>query len=336
MPQVTVFIPVYNKASYLKECLDSVLNQEYKDFEILLVDDVSTDNSVEIINSYHHSSLRLIRNQKNMGPGGCSNMAIEEAHGKYLVRMDADDISPLNRLSLQVKYMEDHPEIVASSGNVQCFGADNGLWKYPHKDKEAKASMLFSTPVCQGACIMRLDQIRKSGVRYGSVSNYIGEDRVFWFDLRKKIQFGNLNEVVLHYRRGSQNIAHDKNFNRIEIRKNIIRYMMEHCGFSVTENDIEFHLMATGIFPEKLNESHVKGLKEWLEKLNEWNNASGEFPPDAFFKKTEQIWDAFFFRVLKEGVPLTRFYFSLCAQIKPEHRKYFLKYRINRWIGRKK
>lgn len=102
IPQVSVCMLMYNK--YLRECIDSVLTQTFKDFEFLIVDNGSDDDSMEIVKSYHDNRIRLIQNTHDYI--GSLNMLLDEVHSKYIARMDADDIILLERLQVQFDYME--------------------------------------------------------------------------------------------------------------------------------------------------------------------------------------------------------------------------------------
>src|SRR5690606_28917246 len=110
-PLVTVFMPVYNSEQYIREALESILNQTYQNLDILLVDDGSTDRSVEIIKSYQDTRIRLIQNEKNMGIPYTRNVGLKEAKGKYIAIMDSDDIAVSNRIERQIQYLETNPHI---------------------------------------------------------------------------------------------------------------------------------------------------------------------------------------------------------------------------------
>jgi glycosyltransferase involved in cell wall biosynthesis len=108
MPEVSVILPVYNGAAFLKEAIDSILAQTYWDFELLLINDGSTDDSERIILSYADPRIRYIKNEKNQGLIYSLNRAIDEAKGVYIARMDADDIALPERLEKQVRYLQQH------------------------------------------------------------------------------------------------------------------------------------------------------------------------------------------------------------------------------------
>lgn len=120
MVKVSVCLPVYNRACYIGECIGSILSQTFEDFELLIVDDGSTDDTVDIIRSYNDPRIRLIMNEHDYI--GSLNLLLEEAKGKYIARMDSDDIMMPERLAVQYEYMESHPEVDVLGTGIRCFG----------------------------------------------------------------------------------------------------------------------------------------------------------------------------------------------------------------------
>ena len=119
-PLVSIVLPMYNAAEYIKECVDSILMQTYSDFELLIIDDGSTDDSMEILEKYDDQRIRLIKNEHNFIAS--LNLGLKESRGKYIARMDADDKMKPHRLKMQVKTMESNPEIAFSSSYMQLMG----------------------------------------------------------------------------------------------------------------------------------------------------------------------------------------------------------------------
>ena len=115
-PNISICIPMYNAARFIKDCIDSVLSQSFQDLELLIVDDGSTDNSCDIVNSVRDNRIRLIRNQHDYV--GSLNKLLDEAKGKYIARMDADDVMYPNRLAIQYEYMENHPDVDFIGGRM--------------------------------------------------------------------------------------------------------------------------------------------------------------------------------------------------------------------------
>ncbi|WP_336514378.1 glycosyltransferase [Pollutibacter soli] len=135
-PVVSVVMPVYNSAAWLREAMDSILQQTFSDFELILIDDGSTDESASIIKSFSDSRIRHLVNEKNRGLVFTLNRGIDEAKGKYIARMDGDDIAVDRRFERQVSYLDSHPEVDLIASVVLLIddkGNKTGFWK---EDKE--------------------------------------------------------------------------------------------------------------------------------------------------------------------------------------------------------
>ena len=113
---------VYNSEDYLKEAIDSILGQTYANLEFIIIDDASTDRSLDIVKSYNDKRILLIKNEVNIGLAASLNKGIEIARGKYIARMDSDDISQSNRIYEQVKYLENNPDILCYGSWARYFG----------------------------------------------------------------------------------------------------------------------------------------------------------------------------------------------------------------------
>jgi len=130
-PLVTIGLPVYNGASTLRVAVESILQQTYQNWELILLDDASSDESSAVMHSFHDSRIRLVEGDKNLGLSARLNMAIDMAKGEYFARMDQDDISFPNRIKKQVCYLQVHSEIDLLSSNVLVFKDDGiilGKW----------------------------------------------------------------------------------------------------------------------------------------------------------------------------------------------------------------
>ena len=133
-PAITVFMPVYNAEKYLKEAIDSILNQTFENFELLIIDDGSTDESVKIIETYTDERIRLIHNDGNKGLPYTRNRGLNLARGKYLAIMDADDVSVKNRLEIEYNIMEKRSNLaVISSGKELLSNAGKSTYGWKEK-----------------------------------------------------------------------------------------------------------------------------------------------------------------------------------------------------------
>jgi len=127
VPRVTVTMMVYNAERYLRQAIDSVLNQTFTDFELLFLDDASTDRSLEIIQSYSDPRIRLIRNENNRGVAYSRSKALPLARGEYVAVLDADDVALPERLQVQVSYLDSHPDICLVGSSCQVIEEDGSV-----------------------------------------------------------------------------------------------------------------------------------------------------------------------------------------------------------------
>lgn len=200
-PQITVAMPAYNAAAHLREAMDSILAQSFEDFELLVVDDGSTDNTLALAQSITDRRVRVERLACNMGRATARNMALGRARGRYLAWMDADDLAMPHRLEAQHAFLEAHPQIHICGAGVQYFGSSSALELFPEQPEAARATALFGAPVPNNCALLRLDAVRAFGLRYDAALAR-AEDTAFWADalLKTGLLAANLQEPLLRYR----------------------------------------------------------------------------------------------------------------------------------------
>ena len=201
MPKATIAIPVYNDANFLREALDSILAQTFSDFELLIVDDGSTDATLDILASYSEKRLRIVRHEANRGRPFARNTALDNAIGEYLVWMDGDDISHPQRIEKQVTFLDAHPEIDICGCDLQCFQDRQDTVRYPHTPEDVRAGIIWGPTIPNPASCMRLSSIRKAQLRYREDLLRV-EDYAFWIDaiLGANLQAVNIPDVLFHWR----------------------------------------------------------------------------------------------------------------------------------------
>lgn len=160
MPVVSVLMPTYNAEKYLKEAIDSILNQTFTDFEFLIIDDNSKDKTKKIIGKYNDKRIKLIKGPQK-GLAAALNCGIKKAQGKYIARMDADDISLPARFEKQVNYLEAHPEITVLGTWQEHFGRWNFIHKAKATHEECKAELLFNCDLCHSTLMFRKEDFTK-------------------------------------------------------------------------------------------------------------------------------------------------------------------------------
>lgn len=199
-PLVSILMPVYHTAPYLREAMDSMLSQTFSDFELIVLNDCSPDNAEEILDAY--DDLRIVRykGEKNVGLSNVLNVGIDMARGTYIARMDSDDISLPNRLQVQVDYLNSHPEIDLVSVGMQLFGAKEEVWIREQNPEKVKINALFHSPVLHASCVWRKESFEKHNLRF--IQEMVpAEDYDLWTRaLLKGLKLVNLPDVLYGYR----------------------------------------------------------------------------------------------------------------------------------------
>ena len=195
-PLVSVIISTYNEEKYIAESIRSILLQDYPNIEIIIVDDASTDDTVRIIREMKSDKVRLYLNKENKKLAHNLNFAISKANGKYVARMDADDIAWKNRISEQVAYMEKHPDIDVLAAFAKSFGDSTILKSGPCEHEDIFAQLLFTNPLCHPTVMFR-----KSTIDYlYDESCAAGQDYELWARIINQKKFHVIDKVLLNYR----------------------------------------------------------------------------------------------------------------------------------------
>ena len=199
-PKVSILMPIYNTAPYLKEAVDSMLSQTFTDFELIALNDCSPDNAEEVLDGYSDSRIVRYRGEKNVGLSNILNVGMEMARGNYIARMDSDDISLPNRLQVQVDYLVQHPEIDLVSVGMQLFGVKNEVWIRDPNPENVKINALFFSPILHASSIWRKESFEKHGLRFRQ-EMVPAEDYDMWTRaLVQGLKLVNLPEVLYQYR----------------------------------------------------------------------------------------------------------------------------------------
>jgi glycosyltransferase involved in cell wall biosynthesis len=237
--KVSVITPVYNTEKYIGEMIESIIGQTFRDFEFILVDDCSTDNTVSIIKKYARDDqrIKLFQNEKNLGIAGNRNRGVSLAKGKYVVWADADDISKKDRLKLQYDFMESHPEVGICGGFLQFFDdtGNLGIRKYAPDDRFLRKTIFRYSPVAQPSAIIRkecLDEAGEYDLRWPPA-----EDLDMSFRIGTKHQFANIQKIMIRYRE-HPNSATFSRLKKIELSTIAIRnkYTKDY-GYKMTLTD---------------------------------------------------------------------------------------------------
>lgn len=204
-------MPVYNTEKYLNAAIDSILNQTYHNFELIIIDDCSTDNSPRIINEYKDSRIIRIRNDKNLGLVKTLNKAISMAKGNYIARMDSDDVSHNLRFEKQMCFIKSQEADLCGCHYhiINEFGTITESVLVPIKKELMPFFLVTTVPFAHGSVLMKRECFTNKNLEYRSGKNI--EDHDLWVSLyEENYKIVNINEYLFSYRSYSQSLSRNK------------------------------------------------------------------------------------------------------------------------------
>jgi glycosyltransferase involved in cell wall biosynthesis len=284
-PLISVILPCYNAEKTIYDSLISIVKQTYENMEIILINDGSTDASEEVIKKIDDARIVYIKNKNNLGLIKTLNKGLYLAKGKYIARMDADDISMSKRFEVQVNFLESNPEYIICSANRIEFNDTNSkkhVSRLPIDDLSIRLCSIFSTPFTHSCVMFRRDIIINNNLQYNS--NYkSAEDYELWINILKFGKAYNFTQALLYYRYTSNSqtalgiLSKDS---RKEIISNIQCKALEVNGIILEDKALELQYILSlsnniknidfGIFPIKYIKTHFFFLYKQLVKLEKY------------------------------------------------------------------
>jgi len=232
IPKVSILMSVYNAELYLDETIKSILSQTFIDFEFLIVDDKSTDDSLLILKKYTDKRIKLFENEINKGYVKSLNFLISISRGKYLARQDADDISDPIRLFEQVEFLDNNPDTLMCGSNFYTIGERMLRSNVPINDCQIRSYLLFNNPICHSTVMMKKTIFSDFCPEMYDHSMIPSEDYALWFEVSKYGKIANLAKNLLQYRIHDSNISSRKKTVQIEtankVRTNAFKELLNY------------------------------------------------------------------------------------------------------------
>lgn len=290
-PKVTVLMPVYNGEKYLRDAIDSILSQDFNDFEFLIIDDGSTDDSHNIISSYSDPRIRLISNEKNIGLVNSLNKGFEASRAEYIVRMDCDDMSLKHRLSTQVKFMDSHSTIGASGSYYNLLlNGKKAVADFPLNHHEIMCFMLFNSPIAHPTAIIRKSIIIREKLSYRP--EYIhAEDYDLWSQIIETSELANVSDVLLNYRVHEKQITSNEKFviQKNESLTGIRTRHLKKIGIVPTLYEMKLHHLISDARKVE-DDQQLIDAEVWLKKILVHSKNSNQFDVNSIGKIVLERW----------------------------------------------
>ena len=275
-PKVSIIMPVYNAEKYLREAIESILNQTFTDFEFIIIYDPSFDNTLNIINSYSDARIRIIENKKRTGLVKSLNKAVRYTHGEYIARQDADDISLPNRLKLQLDFLEKHPEVALLGTGIYVINEKGETIEKRIMHPNPKKSLLKGNRFIHGSVMFRKPVIDELGTYNELFKN--SEDYELWLRLSQKYDVNNLTLPLYELRSHGSSISsakiEEQQMYAVLARKLAMNEIKEATLFNLQEN--------LSIFYQTLNRSDKIMFHKAVAYNHVQNNDLSSFRRECF------------------------------------------------------
>lgn len=287
--KISVIMPTYNTPiSILQEAVESILDQSFGDFEFIIIDDCSTNGSKAYLDNINDKRVRVVRNSTNMGITKSLNVGLKMASGKYIARMDSDDIALPSRFEKQYSFMESHEDVIVCGTNVEFFGANSGYSRSRVDNMDNyRAKLLFMNPgPYHPTVFIRNEVIKRKSILYDENLMY-AQDYGLWAAISHIGNVYILEEVLLRYRKHVGQASIKQREAQIQCDKMIKKKLLIELLGSVTDGEVDMHF--------KYSSPHCQGvvinpeIVRWYKRLINANKKRGLYNQGELKKCIEMI-----------------------------------------------
>lgn len=274
-PLISVVMPAYNAQQHLAEAMQSVLAQTYENFEVILIDDGSSDNTLEIARSFADPRIKIVKNETNLGLVNTLNKALSFCKGDYIARMDADDICVPDRFGLQVEFLQQHADVGVVGGAIRFFDniATPYTFQFPTAHDDIRVALMFYCPLAHPALMFRRSVYDERKLVYTNEFPH-AEDYWLWSRFTQEVRSANLPNLLLHYRLHKKQVSTSESNHQYLASRAVRGWMFSQAGVDLDPRDSELHesliLERYAATPKYLND-----IAQWFAKLEAANAVSG-------------------------------------------------------------
>lgn len=286
-PAVTILLPVYNSAETLQATLDSLFAQQFEDFELLVVDDGSTDQSPDILQACHDPRLRVLKNPERLRLAGALNRGLQEAAAPLIARMDADDLCRPDRLNRQLAFMDAHPEIALCGSWTRHFGdRKKNKEAYPVSADAIRAFALFNCPFAHPTVMFRRALFLEEQLLYDG-SFYPTEDYELWTRLVHRFPCANVPEILLDYRVHAKSMTGSDWDNMDAQACRLMKNQFAGLGVVLDDKQVRLH---RDIGMARVSAEEMEAAAAHLGLLLQLNQEKEFCSSEAFAREVEERW----------------------------------------------
>lgn len=291
-PIVSVLMPIFNVGPYLREAIDSILEQSFKDFELIALDDCSQDESQSILETYTDPRIVRYRGEKNVGLANILNIGIMMARGKYIARMDSDDISLPQRLQIQVEYLDSHRGVDLISTGMQRFGTSNAIISHNTDFEDIKFNALFFSPVLHASSMWRKSKFVENNLFYRQ-EMVPSEDYDLWTRaIAHGVILSNIPDILYLYRTHQGQAT--SNIKRESKDSVISDYFIRTVFPGISDEQVQ---TLRNIWRKQSAES----FKDVISTYEDANAKSGFFDQKALHKRLMRQYKAILFKEMEQA-----------------------------------
>jgi len=292
-PRFSIVIPVYNTGLYLKETLESLLGQTFKDFEAIIINDGSTDNSWEIIESIKDARFTKIDLNENKGISAARNIGLEKAQGELLAIIDSEDIADPKWLEKIDVFFITNKDVDIVGTALKVFGDSNGIVSFPEENDDIEAKMIFSNSINHPGAVVRMAAIEKSGARYDeSLTSAVDYD--FWRQFLTEFKFHNIQEPLVSYRRHHKQVSSAQSVKQ-NSNADIVRNKLIDKFFPEIGADERKVLRVLSQWEELKSENEMRAIYKLLDKLLKLNDKRARFSKASLKERAYHFWSNIFY-----------------------------------------
>jgi len=291
-PLISVIMPVYNREKYVEEAIKSILNQTVTDLELIVVDDASTDNTLNVIYSINDQRIQVFQLKENKGVSAAYNTGLSKARGLFIARMDSDDISIPDRLEKQLSFLERNPHISICGSWVKFMNSEK-LIKHKETHNEIITEMLIQCPLSMGAVMYKKSDLNNfildENLRFG-------EDYDLWCRVCWELKMYNIQEPLLIYRTHLEQLSGLNKNEQINLDVEMKLSLFKKLKYPLSKFPDEILIKFMGFY-KPITISELSIYLKWLKFISEANKSQKVFPQNELDVTLKKIKNDLLFKI---------------------------------------